>query len=175
MITGISKHAKFTHPKHKGNEKMKTVKQFINGTIAALCLLPSSMVLAESVTSNEYQAVVTTAYNYVNGLANADQKMLANSLDLEFGDVKMLKKNPETQKETIRTVSLMEYVGFFKEATKDTWQAKVISVDIVDEKMAMVKLDFETPKTYYTDYLVMYKRDKNWRIINKTFIAKKKM
>lgn len=32
--------------------------------IAALCLLPSSMVLAESVTSNEYQAVVTTAYNY---------------------------------------------------------------------------------------------------------------
>ena len=154
---------------------MKTVKQFITGTFAALCLFPSSMVLAESVTSNEYQAVVTTAYNYVNGLANADQKMLANSFDLEFGDVKMLKINKETQKETIRTVSLKEFAGFFKEATKDTWQAKVISVDIVDDKMAMVKLDFETPKTYYTDYLVMYKRQNNWRIINKTFIAKKKI
>jgi len=154
---------------------MNAIKQFINGTIAALCLLSPSMVLAESVTSNEYQAVVSTAYNYVNGLANADQKMLANSLDLKFGDVKMLKINKESHKETIRTVSLTEFVGFFKEATKDTWQAKVISVDIVDDKMAMVKLDFETPKTYYTDYLVMYKRDNNWRIINKTFIAKKKI
>ena len=154
---------------------MKTIKQFVTGTIAALFLFQSSVVLAESVTSNEYQAVVTTAYNYFNGLANADQKLLANTFDMEFGDVKMLKINKETQKETIRTVSLKEFAGFFKEATKDTWQAKVISVDIVDDKMAMVKLDFETPKTYYTDYLVMYKRQNNWRIINKTFIAKKKI
>jgi len=40
--------------------------------------------------------------------------------------------------------------------------------------MAMVKLDFDTPKTHYIDYLVMYKRESEWRIINKTFIAKKK-
>ena len=154
---------------------MKTVKQLLTGTISILCLLLSTSVLAEPVTSNEYQAVVATAYSYFNGLANADQKLLAESFDMEFGDVKMLRTNTKTQKETIRTVSLKEFAGFFKKASKDTWQAKVISVDIVDDKMAMVKLDFQTAKTHYIDYLVMYKRDNNWRIINKTFVAKNKL
>jgi len=52
--------------------------------------------------------------------------------------------------------------------------AKILSVDIVDDKMAMVKLDFDTPKTHYVDYLVMYKRNNQWRIVNKTFVANKK-
>jgi hypothetical protein len=42
---------------------MRRVKKFVNSTIAALCLFPSSMLLAESVTSNEYQEVVNTAYD----------------------------------------------------------------------------------------------------------------
>ena len=153
---------------------MKNVKKLVTGTIAALCLFPSLLVHADTVTSNEYQAVVDTAYRYFEGAANGDQKLLAESFDIEFGDVKMLRTDKETQKEFIRTVSLKEFAGYFKQATKDTWQAKVISVDIVDDKMAMVKLDFQTPKTHYIDYLVMYKRDNKWRIVNKTFIAKKK-
>ena len=86
----------------------------------------------------------------------------------------MINIDKETGKETIRTLTLREFSGFFKEATKDKWQEKVLSVDIVDDKMAMVKLNFDTPKTHYIDYLVMYKRDNNWRIINKTFVANKK-
>ncbi|WP_283235351.1 nuclear transport factor 2 family protein [Pseudoalteromonas rubra] len=40
--------------------------------------------------------------------------------------------------------------------------------------MAMVKMDFHTPKTHYIDYLVMYKREGAWRIVTKTFVAKSK-
>jgi hypothetical protein len=87
----------------------------------------------------------------------------------------MISVNKETGKETIRTVPLKEFSGYFKKATKDTWVANILSVDIVDDKMAMVKLDFDTPTTHYIDYLVMYKRESEWRIINKTFIAKKKL
>lgn len=129
---------------------------------------------AESISGKEYQAVVQTAYNYFNGAANGDQKLLAKAFDLEFGHVKMISVNKDTGKETIKSVSLKEFSGYFKKATKDTWVANILSVDIVDEKMAMVKLDFDTPKTHYIDYLVMYKRENEWRIINKTFIAKKK-
>jgi len=137
-------------------------------------LLSSLSVQAKAVTSSEYQAVVTTAYNYFNGVAEGDQTLLSKAFDLEFGDVKMINIDKETGKEVIRTVPLKEFAGFFSKATPDTWQAKVLSVDIVDEKMAMVKLSFETPKTHYTDYLVMYKRQEQWRIINKTFVANKK-
>ena len=129
---------------------------------------------AESVSGNEYQAVVDTAYNYFKGAANGDQNMLASAFDMEFGHVKMITLDKETGQETIRSVPLKEFSGYFKTATKDKWAANILSVDIVDEKMAMVKLDFDTPKTHYIDYLVMYKRENNWRIINKTFVAKKK-
>jgi len=143
-------------------------------TAAVLTFFLSTNSLAESVTGKEYQAVVDTAYNYFNGAARGDQKLLSEAFDLEFGHVKMISVNKETGKETIRTVPLKEFSGYFKKATKDTWVANILSVDIVDDKMAMVKLDFDTPKTHYIDYLVMYKRENEWRIINKTFIAQKK-
>jgi len=152
---------------------MKKIK-LLSMTVALFTLFLSPLTHAESVTSDEYKAVVETAYNYFNGAANGDQKLLAKAFDLEFGHVKMITVNKETGKETIRTVPLKEFSSYFKKATKDKWVANILSVDIVDDKMAMVKLDFNTPKTHYIDYLVMYKRESEWRIINKTFIAKKK-
>ncbi|WP_085298750.1 nuclear transport factor 2 family protein [Cognaticolwellia mytili] len=142
--------------------------------IATFTFFLSSFSYAEAVTSKEYQAVMETAYNYFNGAANGDQKLLSKAFDLEFGHVKMITVNKETKSETIRTVSLKEFSGYFKKATKEKWVANILSLDIVDDKMAMVKLDFDTPKTHYIDYLVMYKRKNEWRIVNKTFIAKKK-
>lgn len=129
---------------------------------------------AQSETGSEYQAVINTAYDYFNGAANGDQKLLASAFDTEFGHVKMIVNDKNTGKETIRSLTLKEFAGFFKKATKDKWTANILSVDIVNDKMAMVKLDFHTPKTHYVDYLVMYKRNKQWRIINKTFIATNK-
>ena len=142
--------------------------------VAVVALVFSSVSFADAVTGNEYQAVVETAHNYFNGAANGDQVLLAKAFDQEFGHMKMVTVNKDTGKETIRSVPLKEFAGYFKKATKDTWTADVLSVDIVDNKMAMVKLNFETPKTHYIDYLVMYKREGQWRIINKTFVAKPK-
>jgi len=152
---------------------MKAIKLFTATVISSLIL--SFSALAESVAGKEYQAVVDTAYNYFNGAAKGDQKLLSSAFDMEFGHVKMIRKDEATGKETIRSVPLNEFAGVFKKATKDLWQANVLSVDIVDDKMAMVKLNFDTPKTNYVDYLVMYKRDDKWRIINKTFVANKKL
>ena len=153
--------------------KMNKVK-LLSVIVAFFTLILSTASYAESVSGKEYQAVVNTAYNYFNGAANGDQKLLSKAFDMEFGHVKMISVNKESGKETIRSVPLKEFAGYFKKATKDTWKANVLSVDIVDDKMAMVKLNFDTPKTHYIDYLVMYKRENEWRIINKTFIAKKK-
>lgn len=152
---------------------MKRTK-FLSATVAVVALLFSTFNYAEPLSGKEYQAVIDTAFNYFNGAAKGDQKLLSDAFDLEFGHVKMISIDKETQKETIRSVPLKEFAGYFKEATKDTWEANILSVDIVDNKMAMVKLDFDTPKNHYIDYLVMYKRESQWRIINKTFVAKSK-
>ncbi|MCO7188884.1 MULTISPECIES: nuclear transport factor 2 family protein [unclassified Pseudoalteromonas] len=143
-------------------------------TMAAFALLFSSFSRSEAITGEEYQAVVDTAYMYFNGAAKGDQDMLAKAFDQEFGHVKMIRVDSETKEETIRTVPLKEFSGYFKKATKDKWEADILSVDIVDNKMAIVKMDFHTPKTHYIDYLVMYKREGAWRIVTKTFVAKSK-
>ena len=140
--------------------------------ISLLLLVPVSA-HAKSSTSEEYKAVVDTAYNYFEGAANGDQALLSESFDTEFGDVKMLRFDEKTQKETIRTVPLDEFAGFFTKPTAEHWKAEVVSVDIVDSKMALVKMNFITAKTHYIDYLVMYKRDSKWKVVNKTFVAKK--
>lgn len=146
----------------------------ITTALAILILQTTFTVKAESITNNEYQAVVNTAYKYFNGAAKGDQSLLGDSFDMDFGDVKMVIIDKDTQQETIRTVPFKKFATFFKKATKDTWHASILSVDIVDSKMAMVKMAFTTANSDYIDYLVMYKRDKQWRIINKTFVQNKK-
>jgi len=139
-----------------------------------IALAFSSLSYAEAVNNKEYQQVIDTAFNYFNGAANGDQTLMSKAFDLEFGHIKMIRVDKETKKETIRSLPLSEFMAFFKNATKDVWKAEVLSVDIVGNKMAMVKLDFDTPKTHYIDYLVMYKRNGEWKIINKTFYSEAK-
>jgi len=153
---------------------MKKIFSIPSLIVAMSCLFISLTSSAEAINSIEHQAVIDTAYKYFTGAANGDQDLLAQAFDMEFGHIKMIRKEKNSEKETIRSLTLGEFATFFKDATKDTWQAKVLSVDIVDDKMAMVKLNFETPKTHYIDYLVMYKRNGNWRIVSKTFTSKAK-
>lgn len=150
------------------NNKMTT------GLVGLFILFSSFISQAKSVVSNEHNAVIDTAFRYFEGVASGDQELLANSFDMEFGDIKMLRVDEETGKETIKTLPLHEFAKIFKQATKDTWEAEILSVDIVKNKMAMVKLNFDTPKTHYIDYLVLHKRNGQWRIVNKTFVAEKK-
>ena len=149
----------------------KILVRFLAITTSVVYL--SAVAQAESVINKEHQAVVETAYNYFNGLANADQELIAKAFDMDFGHAKIVSLDKETGKETIKTYTFKEFATFFKKPN-DTWTAKILSVDIVSDKMAMVKMDFDTPKNNYIDYLVMYKRDNVWRIISKTFSATKK-
>lgn len=145
-------------------------KHFL-GVIFFIC---SSLTYAKSVTSTEHQQVIDAAYNYFKGVAEADQTRLSDAFDMEFGHIKMISVDKESQVETIRSLPLSEFATFFKKPTKELWEANILSIDIVKDKMAMVKLNFETPKTHYIDYLVMYKRNGQWKIINKTFYAESK-
>jgi len=152
---------------------MQTIKFF--SIVASVCILFFSLPSqAKSVASDEYQAVIDTAYAYFNGAANGDQALLAKAFDMDFGHVKVVHIDEDTGKESIRSLTLKQFTKFFKQATQDTWQANILAVDIVDNNMAMVKLNFHTSNHHYIDYLVMYKRENNWKIINKTFVARKK-
>ena len=153
---------------------MKKIKVFYLALLACAIMLAPNKLAADAVSSDQHQAVLDTAHAYFKGVANGDMALMERAFDMEFGHIKYVIKDRETGEETIRSATLADFAKNFKEATKDTWTSKVLSVDIVDGRMAMVKLDFDTPRTHYVDYLVMYKREEGWRIINKTFVANPK-
>lgn len=153
---------------------MSKIRNFVTAFGLLVSLVFTATSYGKAVVSDEYKAVIDTAYSYFNGAAEGDQALLTSAFDTDFGHVKMIRKDKETGKQTIRSIPLGEFAKVFKKATKDTWEAKVLSVDIVEDTMAMVKLNFETPKTRYIDYLVMYKRNGQWKIINKTFYSEAK-
>jgi len=69
--------------------KINKVK-LLSTAVAFFAFFLTATSYAQSKTGKEYQAVIETAYNYFNGAANGDQKLLSKAFDLEFGHVKMI-------------------------------------------------------------------------------------
>ncbi len=150
---------------------MKKIRNVVLGMIAALSMIAPSASYADPVTIDEYAAVIETANNYFNGLTTGNQEMIAKAFDLEHGHLKYITTDKETGEESVRVILFKEFAKQFTKSREETWTGEILSVDIVDNHMAMVKMNFDTPRTHYVDYLVMYKRKEGWRIFSKTFVA----
>lgn len=150
---------------------MKIFKYF-SALILASTLSVSSH--AEPVVVDEYAAVIDTANNYFMGLANGDQALIARTFDMEAGHMKRVVRNKETGQTYVEAMPFKEFATFYTKPRDEKLVSKIVSVDIVDNHMALVKMHFDTPKIQYVDYLVMYKLDAGWRITNKTFAMRPK-
>lgn len=150
---------------------MKMIRNAIAVLVATLGMIAPSASQADPVTVDEYAAVIETANNYFNGLATGNQEMIAKAFDLEHGHLKYITTDKETGEESVRVILFKEFAAQFTKRREETWTGEILSVDIVDNHMALVKMNFDTPRTHYVDYLVMYKRKEGWRIVSKTFVA----
>ena len=128
---------------------------------------------AKPSSSNTHEAIIKAAKNYFYGIANGDLEILGQAFDMEYGDVKILDTDPDTKKKTIRRIPFSKFVIAFKGNTNTPWKSEILSIDIVDNQMELVKLSLKTKKSHYVDYLTMYKRDNKWRIVNKMFVDTK--
>ena len=144
---------------------MKVLKR-VSFLIASASIMIASTVYAKATVSNEYQAVVATAYTYFDGLYQGDKALMSKAFDMDSGYMK------SSDGKSITSTSLKLFSENFTEQSSESWQGKILSVDIVDEKMAFVKFDFNTPKIHYTDYLIMLKTDGSWKITSKAYVSK---
>ena len=151
---------------------MKTVNLIMS--LSIVLSVTMAQVNAQPITSNTHELVTKVAKDYFNGMANGDLELLGQAFDMEYGDVKILDTDPKTQIHSIRRIPFSKFVNAFKGNANKPWTSEILSVDIVDDRMALVKLSLKTKKSHYVDYLTMYKRNGNWRIINKMFVDTKK-
>lgn len=127
----------------------------------------SSEMTAPSVNA-EYSAVVNTVTNYFRGLHQGDQVQIASAFDMKNGQMKSLKEG------NINAIPLHQFAQKFTKTSDEQWNGDILTIDIVDNKMAFVKFNFDTPSIQYTDYLLMLNTEQGWKITSKTYLANPK-
>ena len=151
------------------------MKNTLRAAILPLAILTmTSHVEAKPEISDTHEAISQVAMDYFNGMANGDLDLMAKAFDMEYGDIKYMIPDENTKKTIIRHIHFSEFVNVFKNLSNMPWTGKILSVDVVDDRMAMVKFSLKTEKRDYVDYLALYKRNGNWRIVNKMTIDTRK-
>ncbi len=112
------------------------------------------------------------AADYFLGGQDADQDRLARAFDLDNGHMKYVAANDDGTEE-LRVVTLAEFRARNTTPSTVDRTGRILSLDIVDDKMAWVKFQIVYPDGgQFIDYLLMYKTNGDWSIVNKMFVRR---
>jgi hypothetical protein len=96
---------------------------------------------------------------------------LERAWDVPNSRLKYIIKN-EQDREEIAIEKIADSIKrWTRDATPDS-KGRILSIDVVDKKMAVTKFEFLWKGTTYIDYLALYKVDGSWKIVNKIFVAR---
>ncbi|KOY86905.1 hypothetical protein AD998_12800 [bacterium 336/3] len=113
--------------------------------------------------------------NYFQGYIQNDSVILQKSFELDYGHMKGIGKNKLSQ-DSLWTRNFDVVVRRwatktpFTDAQKKKSYYKILSLDIVEEKMAVVKIKIQLGDRLFIDYLSLYKINGIWKIVNKIFV-----
>lgn len=139
---------------------------------AAFALAPVAA-FAQSGVSDDELAVREAVHGYFWGRQNGDQERLAAAFDQEFGDMKYVAEGDDGDDgEIVQIVSLRDFAARMNRPLPHDSQGRILSMDIVDGQMAWVKFLIDAEATDFVDYLLLYKRNGEWRIVNKMFVRR---
>ena len=114
----------------------------------------------------ELKAINKVLYDYIEGTANGEPDRLKRAFHPDFNLYFV-------SNDTIRVWKGERYVANVKKGRKSNRKGKVISIDY-EGNAASAKIEILMPsrKRIYTDYLLLLKVKKQWKIINKSFTFK---
>lgn len=119
-------------------------------------------------TSKEIRKVVKL---YYEGITRADRSKLELSFALKQSHVNFIDKDKDGIERVYIVTTNFAFDGWSKESAR-TSKGEVLSLDIVDEKMAFIKFDLQYNLQRYIDYLTLYKINGDWKIIHRSFIRR---
>lgn len=140
--------------------------------VAAMSSLTALEVRAEAAFNEDEIAVRRAVEDYFWGRQNGDQDRLARGFQLEGGDMKSV--GTENGKDSLRILPLSEFRSRLNKPLEEASNGTILAMDIVDGKMAWVKLNLDSASRTFTDYLLFYKINGEWKLVNKMFTVKMK-
>ncbi len=127
---------------------------------------------------NETKAVKSTIQNYYDGYIDRDIKKLNKAFDLEKGTMKVpiLKDEKVIGFNNLYFKDLVLKWGNRKKLSPEILQncgLKILSIDIVDDKIASAKISMKVDTITYIDILSVQKIKGKWKITNKIYSVRK--
>jgi hypothetical protein len=114
--------------------------------------------------------------NYFEGYLEGNIQKLAVAFDTLSGS--MIAKVKDSTTNTYKFNALLKRwventtkKPFSKDEIKKSYY-KILSMDMVDEKMAIIKIEILLGKNLFIDALSLYKINQQWKIVSKVFVKK---
>jgi len=119
--------------------------------------------------SADEQAVRAVVDKYFRGVTNADRALLEEAWHVPGAQMEFVKSlgQPEPKFEAVPIDVAMEW---WTQVKAKSSSGKILSIDIVEGEMAVVKFDFHFEHMHYVDYLTLLKLKEGWRLVNKSFV-----
>lgn len=139
--------------------KSKEMKKII---LVIFLIFSLSKINAQS----EIEQINSVLYDYIEGTANGEPNRLKRAFHKDF-NLYFVKED------SLQVWSGKQYVGNIKPGRKSNRIGKVLSIDF-EGNAAVAKIEILMParKRIYTDYLMLLKVNKEWKIIHKSFTFK---
>ncbi|WP_400077827.1 nuclear transport factor 2 family protein [Winogradskyella sp. R77965] len=129
-----------------------------------LTILLTGLLFTDS--QSEIEQINSVLYDYIEGTANGEPDRLKRAFHEDFNLYFV-------REDSLQVWSGKQYVANVKAGQKSNRIGKVLSIDYEgDAAMAKIEILMPTRKRIYTDYLMLLKTNKQWKIIHKSFTFK---
>lgn len=123
--------------------------------------------------TDDEKAIRDAGKNYYRGVINADRTRLEAAWAVDDAFMQVVNRDKEGI-EQVLTIPIATALDWWTETSARTSKGEVLLFDIVDNKMAFLKFSFTFNEKEYIDYLTLMKINGEWKIIHKTYVARKK-
>ena len=115
---------------------------------------------------SEIEQINSVLYDYIEGTANGEPDRLREAFDEDFNLYFV-------REDSLQVWSGKKYIDNVKQGQKSNRIGKVLSIDFEgDTAVAKIEILMPARKRIYTDYLMLLKVNKQWKIIHKSFTFK---
>lgn len=119
--------------------------------------------------SEEEKAVRAVVENYLKGVEKQDVPTLERAFDTPNAHIKFVRRGQDG-KESLQVAPIAEAFGWWTKPPARPCVGRVLAIDILEGKLAMVKYEFRWGERLFLDYLSLYRINGEWKIVNKVFV-----
>ena len=117
------------------------------------------------------QAIAAVVEKYFRGVTTVNMQLLEEAMDAEATHLKSVITGADGV-EKINTESGADAMQRWAKGSAKQAKGEIIALDVLDDRIAIVKFDFRLGEKRFLDILQLVKMNGVWKIVNKMFVLR---